>query len=182
MRIHVGSTNRTKVEATAEAFHEAEPFRDASIAGIDVQSEKFGHPINLQRVVEGAMDRAKQAFQDCDYSVGLEGGLIAVPHTKSGYMEITACAIFDGRQFHMGLSPSFEWPKSVTDLIVHRGLDGSQALREAGFTNHEKIGTAEGGISIFTKGRMNRKLYNKLAVTMAIIHLENKEHYPGAEV
>lgn len=56
-------------------------------------------------------------------------------------------------------------------------MDGSQALKEAGFTNHEKIGTAEGGISIFTHGKMNRKEYNRLAVVMALIHLENKEHY-----
>lgn len=92
-------------------------------------------------------------------------------------MEVAVCAIYDGKQFHLGLSPGFEWPKSVTDLIVNQGLDGSQALREAGFTDHEKIGTAEGGIWIFTHGKMNRKEYNKLAVMMALIHLENKEYY-----
>jgi inosine/xanthosine triphosphatase len=123
------------------------------------------------------MNRARQAFIDTDYSVGIEGGLMAVPYTKTGYMEIGACAIYDGSHFHLGLSPAFEWPKSVADGIIHRGLDGSQAFRDAGFTNHEKIGISHGGIWILTKGKIDRTRYNELAVMMALIHLENKEHY-----
>jgi inosine/xanthosine triphosphatase len=177
MKVSVGSKNETKVQAVAEALQSSEFFKDVEIIPCDVVSEKFGHPITLELVVKGAMDRAQQAFHDCDYSFGIEGGLIEVPATKSGYMEMAACAIYDGQKFHLGLSPSHEWPKSVTDLIVHQGLDGSQALKRAGFTDHEKIGTAGGGVAIFTHGKMDRKEYNKLAVLMALIHLENKEHY-----
>lgn len=100
-----------------------------------------------------------------------------MPETKSGYMEVAVCAIYDGLQFHLGLSPAYEWPKTVTNLIVHQKLDGSQALQAAGFTDHEKIGTAEGGVWILTKGKMNRKEYNKIAVMMALIHIENEGHY-----
>lgn len=177
MKVSVGSKNQTKVQAVAEALQESEFFEDVEIVFIDVVTEKFGHPITIDLVIKGAMDRARQAFQDCDYSFGIEGGLIEVPATKSGYMEMAACAIYDGAQFHLGLSPGFEWPKSITELILHGGLDGSQALREAGFTDHEKIGAVEGGIWIFTHGKMNRKEYNKLAVVMALVHLENKKHY-----
>lgn len=177
MRINIGSKNETKVQAVSEALKESQIFKDAEVYPVNVVTEQFGHPIIMDLVVRGAMDRAKQAFQNCEYSFGIEGGLIEVPATKSGYMEVAVCAIYDGEQFHLGLSPGYEWPKSVTDLIVKKGLDGSQALREAGFTNHEKIGTAEGGIWIFTHGKINRKEYNKLAVVMALIHLENKEHY-----
>ncbi|MFH1146031.1 MAG: inosine/xanthosine triphosphatase [bacterium] len=177
MKVNIGSKNQTKVQALADALKESEFFKNVEIFPIDVVTEKFGHPIAMDLVVKGAMERARQAFQDCEYSFGIEGGLIEVPGTKSGYMEITVCAIYDGQQFHLGLSPGFEWPKSVTELIVKKGLDGSQALRETGFTEHEKIGTAEGGVWIFTHGKMNRKEYNKLAIMMALIHLENKEHY-----
>ena len=177
MKINVGSKNPTKVGAVTEAFQESKFFNGAEVVSIDVVTEQFGHPITLDVIVKGAMDRARQAYQDCEYSVGVESGLIQVPGTKSGYMEMTVCAIYDGKQFHLGLSPGFEWPKAVTELIVKKGLDGSQALREAGFTDHEKIGTVEGGIWIFTHGKMNRKDYNKLAVIMALIHLENKVHY-----
>lgn len=177
MKINIGSQNKTKIEAVTEALHESSFFQNAEIFPLEVETEKFGHPITIKKVVEGAIDRAKQAFTDCEYSFGIEGGLIEVPETKSGYMEVSVCAIYDGAHAHLGFSPAFEWPKTVTELIVKKGLDGSQALREAGFTNHEKIGTAEGGVWIFTHGKMNRKEYNKLAVTMALIHIENKPHY-----
>ncbi|OHA08882.1 MAG: hypothetical protein A3A44_02195 [Candidatus Sungbacteria bacterium RIFCSPLOWO2_01_FULL_60_25] len=160
-----------------EAIASYPEFDGAEVDGVEVKTEEFGHPISLPTIVDGAMDRARQAFRECEYSVGIEGGLIEVPKTKSGYMEVAVAVMYDGVRFHLGLSPAYEWPKSVTERIVKKGLDGSQALREAGFTDHEKIGTAEGGISILTKGRMNRKEYNKLAVMMALIHLENKEHY-----
>ena len=177
MKINIGSKNQTKVQAVADALKESRFFKHAEIFPVDVITEKFGHPITMDLVVKGAIDRARQAFQNCDYSFGIEGGLIEVPGTKSNYMEMAACAIYDGQQFHLGLSPGFEWPKSVTDFIVKKGLDGSQAFKKAGFTDHEKIGTAEGGIWILTHGKINRKEYNKLAVVMALIHLENKDHY-----
>lgn len=177
VKVNIGSKNQTKIQAVTEALNESKFFKNVDINPIDVVTEKFGHPITMKLVIEGAIDRAKQAFSDCKYSFGIEGGLIEVPRTKSGYMEMAACAIYDGQRFHLGLSPGFEWPKSVTELIVNKGLDGSQALRKAGFTNHEKLGTAEGGVWIFTHGKMNRKEYNKSAVIMALIHLENKECY-----
>jgi len=177
MKISVGSKNQTKVQAVAEVLKASETFSSAEVTGVDVVTDVFGHPVSMELVLKGAMDRAVKAFKDCDFSFGIEGGLVEVPYTKSGYMEIAACAIYDGKRYHLGLSPGFEWPKTVTDLIVNKGLDGSQALKEAGFTQHEKIGTAEGGIFIFTHGRMNRKEYNKQAVIMALLHLENGSAY-----
>jgi non-canonical (house-cleaning) NTP pyrophosphatase len=100
-----------------------------------------------------------------------------VPQTKSGYMEVAACAIFDGRQIHLGLSPAYEWPKKVIDGILNRGLDGSQAMKEAGLTNHEEVRGNEDFVGIFTKGRTNRTESNKSAIVMALMHLENPEHF-----
>lgn len=177
MRVNIGSKNQTKVQAVAEALQESEFFKTAQIFPVEIITEQFGHPITLNLVVRGAMDRAKQAFQNCEYGIGIEGGLIEVPGTKSNYMEVAVCAIYDGKRFHLGLSPGYEWPRSVADLIVNQGLDGSQALKKVGLTDHEKIGTAEGGIWILTHGKINRKEYNKLAVVMALIHLENKTYY-----
>ena len=56
-------------------------------------------------------------------------------------------------------------------------MDGSQAMRVAGLTHHEKIGEHEGFVGVFTKGRMNRTEYNKAAIMMALMHLENPEHF-----
>lgn len=176
MKVHVGSQNPVKIQAVAEAVAEYPLFKGAEVSGADVKVDLYGHPKNLEEVVRGAIGRAKDAFPGADYSFGLEGGLMVVPETKTGFMEVSACAIYDGERFHLGLSPGFEWPKKVNDLIL-AGLDGSQAFKEAGFTDHPKIGVAEGGISLLTKGRLDRKAYTKLSIQMALVQLEHPEHY-----
>jgi inosine/xanthosine triphosphatase len=177
MKVGVGSKNKTKVNAVAELLRDYPMFDGAEVVGVDVKVEQFGHPKSLEETVEGAVERAKQAYEDKDYGFGIESGLMAVPQTKSGYMEVAVCAIYDGKQIHMGLSQAYEWPKKVIDGILNEGLDGSQAMKAARLTQHEKVGEHEGFAGVFTKGRMNRTDYNKGAVIMALIHLENPEHY-----
>lgn len=177
MKIGVGSKNKTKVNAVAELLGDYPMFKDAEVLGVDVKVEEFGHPKSLKETVEGAIERAKQACINHDYGFGIEGGLMEVPHTKSGYMEVAVCAIFDGKQVHLGLSQACEWPMKVIDGILNKGLDGSQAMRAAGLTSEEKLGENKGFIDIVTKGRMQRTGHNKSAVAMALIHLENPEHY-----
>jgi len=177
MLVLVGSTNVTKIESVRAAFALHERFKHADIQGVSVNNPEFGHPKSLEETVEGAMERAKQAFADCDYAIGIEGGLMAVPHSKTGFMEVGACAIFDGTAYHLGLSPAMEWPKVALDGILNKGLDGSQALKEAGLTDHDKIGTASGIISLLTDGAVDRTMQNKLAVQMALSHLLHPELY-----
>lgn len=177
MKIGVGSKNKTKVNAVAELLKGYPMFDGAEVIGMDVKIEQFGHPKSLEETVAGAVDRAKQSHVGNDYGFGLESGLMKVPQTKSGYMEVLACAIYDGKQIHMGLSQAYEWPKEVLDGILNKGMDGSQAMKAAGLTQHEKLGEHEGFVGIFTKGRMNRTDYNKSAIVMALMHLENPEHF-----
>ena len=177
MKVGVGSKNKTKVDAVAEILRDYPLFAGAEVCGVDVKIEQFGHPKSLDETVAGAVDRAKQAFAGHDYGFGIESGLMKVPQTKSGYMEVAVCAIYDGTQIHMGLSQSFEWPKKVVDGILNRNLDGSQAVREAGFTPENKVGENDGVINILTKGRLKRVEQNKAAVVMALIHLEHPDHY-----
>jgi inosine/xanthosine triphosphatase len=177
MKVGIGSKNKTKVLAVVDILKEYPLFNDAEIEGTDVHIEQFGHPKSLDETVAGAIDRAKQAQRGRDYGFGIEGGLMVVPQTKSGYMEVAACAIFDGTNVHLGLSPALEWPKKVTDLILHEGLDGSQAMKAAGLTEHEKLGEQEGLAGMLTHGRMTRTDYNKAAVMMALVHLEHPDLY-----
>lgn len=177
MKVGVGSKNKTKVNAVAEVLRDYPMFAGAEVEGVDVQIEQFGHPKSLDETVAGAVDRAKQAQADNDYGFGIESGLMKVPQTKSGYMEVAVCAIYDGKQIHMGLSQAYEWPKLVLEGILNKGLDGSQAMKAAGITNLEKLGEHEGFVGVFAKGRTNRTEYNKGAITMALMHLENPEHF-----
>ncbi len=186
MKINVGSKNQLKINTVKETLDlYPELFPTPEIEGVDVVTDLFGHPKNLKESVEGAIERAKKAFEqndngqnNCDFSFGIEGGLMEVPYTKTGYMEVGVCAIYDGVNIYLGLSPAFEWPVEVNDLILSGKADASQAFKLTGNTKHEKLGAMEGGIAGFlTKGRMTREVQTKYSIITALVHLENKKLY-----
>lgn len=173
MKIKVGTKNKSKLEAVEEIVKEYPHLADFEIEGIEVSSGVADQPRSLEETIEGAINRAKSAFLDCDYSIGLESGWMAVPKTKSGYMDVCVCAIYDGKECHLGLSSAWEFPDpSITDSIINGGLDTTQAVNKVGLTNNTQVGSAEGAIGILTKGRMTRKDFTKQALRTALIHLE----------
>jgi len=173
MKIKVGTKNKAKLESVEEIIKEYPHLSDCIIEGLEVSSGVADQPRSLDETINGAMNRAKDSFVDCDYSIGLESGWMSVPKTKSGYMDVCACAIYDGNEFYLGLSSAWEFPDpSITNLIINEGLDTTQAVNRIGLTNNTQIGSQEGVISILTKGRMNRKEYTKQALRTALIHLE----------
>lgn len=179
MRINVGSKNQTKVKAVQDTIKLYPTlFKNPEIVGIDVNVPLFGHPKNIKETIQGAIGRAKNAYTNCTYSFGLEGGLMEVPFSKTGFMEIGACAIYDGHNIHLGLSPAYEWPTKVTDLIVSGKADASQAFKKLEYTQHEKLGAQEGGIiGYLTEGRLTREDFTKYSIIMALIHLEKPEFF-----
>lgn len=173
MKIVVGTKNQAKIGAVAEILREYPHLSGAEVSGIAAASEVSDQPKSLEETIRGAKNRAKGVFTDCDYGIGIESGLMHVPGSKSGYMDVCVCAIYDGSEFHLGLSSAWEFPDvSTTNLMIKEGLDMSQAVKKAGMTKNAQIGSAEGAIGILTKGRMDRKEYTKQALRTALIHLE----------
>ena len=167
--------NNVKVGAVREAIRDYDFLSNAEVFGIDVRSEISEQPKSVDETIRGAMNRARNAFRGCNYSVGLEDGLMQVPNTKTNYMNICACAIYDGQNYHIGLSSAFEYPHEVTKLVFDEGLDINQAFHKVGLTKNLNVGSAEGAIGILTHGRLLRKEYTKQAITMALIHVENSK-------
>mgnify|MGYP003425223759 FL=1 len=174
MKIIVGSKNPNKVEAVREVFTELSP-NDLEVAGIEVDSNINDQPITMEETIQGAINRAKNAYQDCDFSVGIEGGLMEVPHSKSGYMQFEACVLFDGSDCYLGLTGLFAIPTHIIETIKKEGINLSHAFLKHGHTDSEYIGHDQGVIGIFTKGKINRKEFTKQAVEMMLIHFNNKE-------
>lgn len=173
MKINVGSQNNVKVNAVREIIRDYNFLSNADVSGIKVNSEVSDQPKSIDETIRGAINRARNAFQNCNYSFGLEDGLMQVPNTKTNYMNICACAIYDGQNYHIGLSSAFEYPYDVTKLVFDEGLDINQAFHKVGLTKNPKVGSAEGAIGILTHGRLPRKEHNKQAITMALIYVEN---------
>lgn len=173
MKITVGSVNKAKVEAVKEILQDYPHLAHAEVCGCEADSGVSNQPKSLEETVCGAKNRAKDAFVDCQYAFGIESGLMAVSGAKSGYMDVCVCAIYDGSEFHLGLSSAWEFPDRKTmNLILKEGLDISQASNKIGLTNDPNIGSDIGTLGILTKGRLNRKEYTKQALRTALIHLE----------
>lgn len=175
MKINVGSTNNVKISAVKEALALYEDFAPAEVSGIKTSSGVSDQPKSLKETLTGAMNRAKSAFLDCDYSFGLESGLMAIPFTKTGFMDFTACAIYDGKDFHLGFSPAIECPKEVMHYVLNENMNFNQACVKAGLTDDPEIGSKEGMLSLLTRGRMNRNEFTKQAIIMAMVHLDFKK-------
>lgn len=169
----VASLNPQKIKAVEQLVPEYPFLNGFEVKGVDVATGVSEQPSSLEETVNGAINRAKAAFKDCTYSFGMESGLMAVPHTRSGIMDMCVCAIYDGKNIHIGISSAFEPTKIVADLMKERGIDMSQACVEAGLTSDPKIGASEGLVGILTRGRINRLAQTKQAVITALIHLES---------
>jgi len=167
--IFVASLNRNKINAVQEVFP------DFRIEGVASRSGVREQPISLEETVEGAVFRAKSIFMDCEYSVGIEDGIVPVPGTNSGYMNFCCCAIYDGKRIYLGLAPAFEYPPGLIKRVLDEGITISQAFEP--LTGKPDIGYEEGIIGWLTKGRMNRKDYTKLAVEMAKVQMDNAALY-----
>ena len=174
-KIIVGSTNQVKVQALEETLQLYPCMHPYKIHAHEVASQVSDQPLSLEETVQGAINRAKSSFKDCDFSVGIESGLLKVPYTVTGYMCITVCVIYDGQQCHVGLSSAFECPPKITSLMVDKGLDMNQAFYQIGLTKDQKLGSSVGAISILTDGRIDRISRTKEAIVMALIKLERQD-------
>lgn len=172
MLVYVGSLNPVKLQAIREVF--VQPFPDAVFEPVVVASGVSDQPIGLEETLRGAKNRARAAWSMSvggHWGVALESGLVPVPETRTGYMNLTACAIFDGQRMAVGLGPAFELPDAVTHLVVHEGLELDPAVRRAGLTDNARIGYSQGIIGILSQGRVTRMEYSKPAVSMALVAL-----------
>lgn len=176
MKIIVGSKNPSKVDAVREIVLEYPDLVEAEVAFVDAATGVSDQPLTLDETIRGAKNRAEAAFMGCEYSIGLESGLMPVGGSKTGYFDVCVCAIYDGLRHHIGLSSAWEFPdRKVLDYIIKDGLNMTEAVHKAGWTENPQIGYAEGAIGLLTRGRLDRKEYTKQALRTALIHLEKND-------
>ncbi len=174
MKINIGSTNQNKVNAVRDAF--SKYFKNVKISAIEVDSGVSNQPMSMKDIVKGAKNRAVNAYtKDCDFSVGVEAGLFVFPEVKTSYLDVNCCAIFDGRNFFLGLGPAFEYPEKVLHKIITENKEASDAFDE--FSGSKNIKHKEGIVGILTKGRMKRQEFIEQSVLMALTRVVSKEMY-----
>ena len=177
MIIKIGTENPSKVTAVMEAFAEYKEFDDAKFYSIKTDSGVSDQPKTLIETIEGARNRAMNAFNRCDISIGLESGLMNVPYTNTGYFDICIATIYDGKNYYSGAGPGFEYPKKVISDIINTGMNATDSFYKNEYTTKKNIGAEEGIVSVVTKGVIDRKEYHKLSIIMALIQYRNKDMY-----
>ena len=108
----------------------------------------------------------------CSFGVGIEAGMYPVKEVETEYMDASICAIYDGKEYYIGFSPSFEYPKTV----VERVLQGEElGYMEDVFGNTAK--GRKGAIGVLTAGRIYRDELEEYAVIMALTKIVAKDVY-----
>jgi len=172
MKIKVGTHNPLKVRATRNVMEKI--YTNVDVEGIEVDSGVGDQPIGLDETIQGAVNRARNAFLDADLSVGIESGLLAAPHSITGYLDLQWCAIYDGERITLGVSAGFEYPPVVVEEVL-KGQEVGEVMDEV--TGVEKLGQKTGAVSILTKGLLDRTENTEQCVLMAMIPRMNKGVY-----
>ncbi len=172
--VNVGSANAAKLHAAESAVRKY--FPDARIVSKPVESGVPPQPFSLHEMVGGAKNRAKRAWTpECTYAIGLEAGLMRCPGTRTGFLDANACAIFDGKNYYLGLSPGFEYPPSVLHFLRRGGKEVKEFFKK--LTGDERVHETTGAVGVLSKGVFTRPHLIEDAVLMALLPLVSTEHY-----
>jgi len=175
MKVVVGSKNPVKLQATRNVLEKI--YTELEIQAIDVDSEVPDQPIGLKTTVQGAINRAKNAFSpDFDLSVGIESGLLEVPHSITGYLDLQWCAIYDGEKITLGVSAGFEYPPMVIEQVLG-GREVGDVMDQV--TGVNKLGQKTGAVSHLTQGMLDRTGNTEQCVLMAMVPRMNEGVYFG---
>jgi inosine/xanthosine triphosphatase len=159
MRVAVGSLNPVKQDATAQALD------DAEITTVDVDSGVPEQPRGRAETIEGAENRAAAALAatDCEYGVGIEGGVAEVEGADGLYLVMWA-AVTDGEQWGRGGGPTLRLPTQIADRI-RAGEELGPVLDD--HLDTEGIARNEGAVGVLTDGRSDRASALAAAVSAA---------------
>lgn len=182
--VGVGSLNPSKFNAVKIAFSKF--FKQIEIKKIRVESQVSNQPIGMENILTGAKNRAKAALHslliDNDekenlFGVGIEAGLVKIPHALSGYMDFQFCAIMDNKhRVSLGSGIAFEYPQSVINTILK---DQNTEIGEimGKLSGNLNLKNETGAISYLSKNALTRTEILTQAVICALLPIINRELY-----
>jgi len=175
VRVIVGSLNPSKIESATLGFSRF--FSDVVIVGVETASGVADQPFGFQEMVEGAKNRAREAFTSgmksgvFDFGVGIEAGIYFLDGQPHQPLSGAVAAIFDGKTFGFGVGPGFEIPASVAEASTKQelGLVIDKLMNTTG--SKQKTGA----IGLLTSHKVQRSEINSYAVMMALVPFMNKK-------
>lgn len=171
IKVCIGSTNPAKISAVRHAF--SHYFAEVELVAVEVDSGVSVQPNSADEMMKGARNRAELAFRDCDYSVGIEAGMISFP-TVTGYFLTAVAVVFDGKNFFAGGAPMVELPEQMVHKIV-KGEELGPLFDKLMDVKDSKLN--KGVVGHLTHDVITRDKALEQAVIMALVPVVNTELY-----
>ncbi len=157
LKVCIASKNEIKIEATKEVFDNFFEKIKIEYDALDVDTEKqpFG-----EKILHGAIKRAKHAVKNADYGIGIEAGI----KEENGIFFIEQYVAIADKVGYItyGKSPAFQCP----DWILEEIKEGKEMKEIIPFKDEEE--RKKGAVWYFSR-KMDRKEITKSAILMALI-------------
>ncbi len=154
MIVRVATSNAMKVEAARKAF--GKYWKRPRVLGVEVPSPVSPQPLSFGEIVRGARERARRAYGECDFAVGIEAGIFRVAAVAPHPFQITIACVFDGAREGLGAGPFYQVPRGMARAIV---------------------ACDSGSVAAVTKGKVTRAQVTRDAVLMALAPFVSAELY-----
>ncbi|MEI6533243.1 MAG: inosine/xanthosine triphosphatase [Candidatus Roizmanbacteria bacterium] len=174
MKVAIGSTNPSKIEAVRLSFSSVWPEISFGFEAVQVNSDVPAQPMNWEETLQGAINRAKKSIQltKADYGVGLEGGMQSFGDVwlSAGWMVV----INDKDEIGIGTSPSIQMSPKIMQL-VNKGIELGEADDILFNKTNSKKGL--GHFGLMTNGIISRSDGYKQGIIMALSRFLHPELY-----
>ncbi|MFX1254996.1 MAG: inosine/xanthosine triphosphatase [Promethearchaeota archaeon] len=172
MKIHVGSLNSIKIQATELAFKKF-LFDKISVKGVNVDTGVSKQPKSREETYQGAKNRAQAAFPGADLGIGIEAGIF---RQNNSFFDNSCCVIFDGKYEYLGFGPCFEYPPHIISRVLAEDSEISTAMAQYFNLEEKEIKQKPGAIGLLTNNIFTRLELLQITILMAIVPFINK--YP----
>ncbi len=172
-RITVASKNPVKLYATRAAFSRMFARDDYDVFGVSVPSGVADQPMSRRETIAGALTRAENARaarRECDFWVGIEGGVEDGPLGMSCFAWVVV--LDRSGRIGRGQTAVFFLPDEVARL-VRGGMELGHA--DDAVFKRDNSKQANGAIGLLTDDVVDRQAYYVHALIMALVPFKNPE-------
>ena len=173
MKIAIGSTNPTKVEAARRAAAKVWP--EGEVVAVAIPSGVGEQPMSDDETIRGAVNRARAALaavDDAQIGMGVEGGVQDTPHGL--FVGGWAAVVDRNGCLGIGAGGRVLLPESIATRI-RRGEELGPVMDD--FSGRRNVKHEEGAIGIFTAGLIERTAALEIALTYALARFITPENY-----
>lgn len=193
-RLMLGTQNGAKIRGVQAAWADlqdrlyAPPLEALETWTCQMDSGVSDEPWGFPSTIQGAQNRAQAAYAvlvsrqqtpwpDAHVALGMgvESGFVDVAPATFTLYNFDVCALFDGHEYYLGISPGFEYPRRlVQNIFLHR-----QPFQEARqyITSEAEIEQRAGLVGILANGLIDRPEMTRLATRLALIRYLQRDDY-----